>query len=328
MQPTSKTQYTAGETSIIRLPTNAIIDLHTLNLRFDKRFRTANTPAATVLVWPRYIQSLIRRLDVTIGGVQVGLGSLGDYGGAFNLLANNTVSSAKLAELTKLEGPSQASALRVGTPLVQAIAASAATPEGSIAYKPEMTLGQTEDLTGVAPTTGGNWSRNNCSTWLGLLGGQMMRFLDTNLLPDVELRITWNSGAVIQQMPNAATGVTAATGCTFDVKDLYLQFECIAFGDSSYRMASALSPVGSVYKHRFGCISQPRANSRNTILAHTLYASFASRAVLYMPICIRLLFISGSSLSVTCLNGSFLYSFILLAVLYRSRLIYLILTSH
>lgn len=112
---------------------------------------------------------MIRRMDVTIGGVQVGLGSLGDYGGAFNLLATNTLSASKLQELTKLEGPSQASATRVGAPYVPSTVAAA----GVMAYKPELVLGQGDAITGTAPDAVGNWTRSNCSTWLGLLGGQV-----------------------------------------------------------------------------------------------------------------------------------------------------------
>jgi hypothetical protein len=237
VQPVSKTSYNSGETTIIRLPTNCIIDLHTLNLRFDGRMScgAAGTNGAE-LVWPRHSASLMRRVDVTIGGVQVGLGSLGDYGGAFNLLAANTVGPSKLGELSKLEQISNASGFLVGNPLSSMPSGAQTGTAGSlwngVSYRPEATLGASYKPNATTLQT--QWVRHQCSTWLGLLGGQMMRFLDTNLLPDVEIRITWQNGAVIAQQlkysgsAGAATVTgTPATGLGFNVSNIYAMFETV-----------------------------------------------------------------------------------------------------
>ena len=109
VQPVSKQTFNSTETIIIRLPTNAIVDLHTLVLSMDAgaySVSTSGSPAVASLTqanFPRYTQSLFRRVDVTAGGVQVGLGSLSDYGAVWSLMALNTLGQDKHNELAKFE---------------------------------------------------------------------------------------------------------------------------------------------------------------------------------------------------------------------------------
>lgn len=91
-------------TIIVPLPTNAIIDMHTLVLSMDagaysnistNPVNVANQPIADFL---HYVQSLFRRVDITAGGVQAS-----DYGAAWSLLALNTLGQDKHNKLAKYE---------------------------------------------------------------------------------------------------------------------------------------------------------------------------------------------------------------------------------
>lgn len=141
----SKPFFVANDTLVFRLPTNAIIDLHTLTLQMNVAVAcTGGTAATTPAMLPRYSQSLIRRLDVTAGGVPVGLGSLSDYGAINSFLQVNLMGQDKHHEMSVLElggGP--------------------------------FALPSPAQLVGTA-TTQSNFQRVAISGWLGVLGGQYM----------------------------------------------------------------------------------------------------------------------------------------------------------
>lgn len=269
ISPVSKSQYNASETIILRLPTNAIVDLKTLNVSFDARITAANMgDGSAAAYYPRFSQSLIRRLDVTIGGVQVGLGSLGDYGAAWNLIASNTIPYSKLEELGVLESVSLSNSAMIGQNIApQTVPATAigANSNGTtftkpdvLPYKPAAVVGPHQVFsTNVTP-----WVRKQMTQFMGLLEGKFNRFLDTNLLPDVEIRLTLANGAVLAQntsvnstfstttnitTPTQPT-VTPATALSFQVQNMFLQMETIAFGDNSYRsmVESRLGAGGSL----------------------------------------------------------------------------------
>ncbi|CAL8468231.1 g7770 [Coccomyxa elongata] len=243
VQPVSKQTFNSGETIIIRLPTNAIIDLHTLVLSMDggafTNLQTTNAGVASTSTpnadFPRYVQSLFRRVDVTAGGVQVGLGSLSDYGAVWSLLALNTLGQDKHNELSKYELAGELSANNNLGPFYQ----------GGQDYPAlgRTATGVTAQAQGVVPTGTSNTiptQRLQCSNWLGVLGGNFMRFLDTNLLPDVEIRLTLNSPYVlVNNLPANQTGPPVITYANsvgnYAVTNLYMAMETISFGDDSYR---------------------------------------------------------------------------------------------
>jgi hypothetical protein len=217
--------FTPGDVVIFRLPTNAIIDLHTLDLSFDLYLQnTAN--AANSVILPRYTQSFVRRIDVTAGGVQVGLGSLNDYGGIWSLLAANSVSPDKTGDLAVLESGGLVNPDNGNTAFP--IGSGAAFPVGvNNTYwcppAPTVTMAAAND--GV--TGGVAQIRRVISGFLGVLSGSYMRFLDTNLLPDVEIRLTLASNSVIASTSNALT-------TSFNWRQPRLHMETISFGDSTY----------------------------------------------------------------------------------------------
>lgn len=165
---------------------------------------------------PRFIQQYVRRVDVTAGGVQVGLGSLNDYGSLAGLLLLNTLGKDKVNELGKYEG---------GDAQYTGSADGYTGTPGAVALAANMTGTQT-------PAT-----KKQCTSWLGLLGGSFMRFLDTNLLPDIEIRLTLAGTNILSPSIVTANSPVSAvpTGVTYSWTANSVTFETIAFGDDSYR---------------------------------------------------------------------------------------------
>ncbi len=88
--PQSKPTYNVGDTIIFRLPTSPILDPHTMNMKFSCQLSNVGIAAAQVSL-PRFTQSFIRRFDITMGGMQTGLGALHDYGACYHLMAVNKI---------------------------------------------------------------------------------------------------------------------------------------------------------------------------------------------------------------------------------------------
>ena len=131
---------------------------------------------------PRYAQSLFRRVDVTAGGVQVGLGSLSDYGGVWNLLALNTLGSDKHNELAKYELGGLLSDTRDLSPFPQG-GQDQSTNTPAVAYTggslplvvPSYSPPGAQATPGNGPVASLSAQRVQCSNWLGVLGGGFMR---------------------------------------------------------------------------------------------------------------------------------------------------------
>ncbi len=195
--PQSKPTYNAGDTVIFRLPTNSILDLHTLNLKFSAKLSNVGSASAQVSL-PRYTQSFIRRFDITMGGMQTGLGSLHDYGACYHLMAANKIPSHR-TEMDMRATDHAGYLTAITDPTIQTIASTGNSP----------------------------WIPLTISSWLGLAGGQFMRVLDTNLMPDIEIRI--------QLAPSTILPSSNASFFRYLLQNLSLSMESISFGDGSYR---------------------------------------------------------------------------------------------
>jgi hypothetical protein len=243
LQPVSqKTPFNPADIVIFRLPTNAIVDLKTLVLSFDL---SVTSTADGNIALPKFSQGLLRRVDVTAGGVQVGLGSLNDYGGLFSLLGSNGLGINKSTELAVQEmafgansGFQAQSSQSYGCPasgngfakLVYGGSSSAAGTTTSTAMTYFMIPPPTVQ-TGANVT---NYYRVAVTGWLGFLDGSFNRFLDTNLMPDIEIRLTLANANVLIANNSAAV-------FTWGVNTPVIETEVVSFGDDTYRqMASAL----------------------------------------------------------------------------------------
>ena len=263
LQPVSqKAPFVAGDVTIFRLPTNAIVDLHTLSLSFDLGIATtwATNAAANVTCptfyqgparAPRYAETLLRRVDVTAGGVQVGLGSLTDYGSAFSFLAMNTIPKQKHCEMNMLElggGDKYISNTYDNNVAYNLQAVSINDLTGNAAQENYVVTAQANTAPAANQPTNAQFTtfspqfpeqvaapsgtttyfqRVNATMWLGILGGQYMRFLDTNLMPDIEIRITWARNNVLLLTP----GVQSAAMQVFYPN---MTMETIGFADNTY----------------------------------------------------------------------------------------------
>ena len=243
IQPQSKFDYYAGDTVIFRLPTNSIIDLHTLQLKFSARLFNKNAAAAATdaatkkaasinASFPQHSASFIRRKDWTMGGMQVGLGSLHDYGFLNYLLAQHKLPSDR----TDRDLAVTDNAMMLDTTGAYSIAAGAfAAPNPAwlgcqdVSYR--LPVGGSV-ASGGQIAVGGDynpslWSPKTISSWLGLPGGQFMRFLDTNILPDIEIRILL--------APNSIIHTDQVGNVIYQLQNLSFSCESISFGDGSYR---------------------------------------------------------------------------------------------
>lgn len=251
--PTSKFSYSAGDTIIWRLPANSIIDLHTLTMKFAAQLTNTGN-AACQCQFPRFTQSLIRRLDVTMGGSQVGLGSLHDYGFLDYMMQVHKVGAARFGfDLDVVEYGSQ----------LQNVFNGAVT--GNYPSSWVLPAGQSS-----------GWFPLAISSWLGLLNGSFMRFLDTNICPDIEIRISLAPNAVLPtQLTNAAK---------YAIQNLSMTCESISFGDGSYRaMVDARMSTGSPLMIPFynwagfeGSSSTQQINQQFTIGTESLNALFST----------------------------------------------------
>lgn len=170
LQPQTKFEYNANDTVTFRLPTNSILDLHTLTMKFACQLYNTHTTLANDIGLPRFTQSFIKRLHVYMGGSDVGLQSLQDYGFLYYLLAVHKVpsyrSSYDLAITDLGDEPDKA--------------ANGGSYPG--VYPRFWTLAPKGTDPTAAPKSLSGWLPMTISSWLGILGGSFMRFLVSWLL--------------------------------------------------------------------------------------------------------------------------------------------------
>ena len=158
--PQSKATYNAGDTIVFRLPTNSIIDLHTLQLKMSGRLtNTANQNIA--IAYPRFTQSFFRRMDWQMGGMQTGLGSLHDYGFLYYLLASHKVPQ------DRYQGDLAAGDLAQPINFVGSVDVTAPVARPG-------DLSATTTYTQVPPAGSTPWAPLTVSSWLGLPAGNFM----------------------------------------------------------------------------------------------------------------------------------------------------------
>lgn len=197
------------------LPQNAIIDLHTLVLSFD--LEVTNNTTATSAGWylPRYSSAWIRRLDLTMGNMQVGLSNLPDYGSAYTLVTANSLNVAKLQEMSVLENGQ------------------------NIQFNGQHRNPGTFYRNGAITAPFLSYYRFQITNFLGLLEGRYMRYLDTNLLPDCKISITLQPNVVI------ANAANATVKATYGWVNPRMYAEICKFGDGTYeQMVAARMSTG------------------------------------------------------------------------------------
>lgn len=174
IQPQTKAQYNLGDTIVFRLPTNSILDLHTLTLKCAGQIIYCGSNTAGVYVqFPRFTQSMFRRKDWTMGGMQTGCGSLHDYGAPYSLLGAHKIPINRFS--ADLDVTDNANCINF-TPL-----ATCSSPPSFFVLKPATIAFPTQNVT--------PWQPFSVTSWLGVASGTFMRFLDTDIMHDIEIRM-------------------------------------------------------------------------------------------------------------------------------------------
>lgn len=207
LYPDNRATFQAGEIITFHLPSNSLIDLHSLAL-VCKAQATSSADKARL---PRYSSSLVQKLEVYVNGVSVGLQGCSDYGAVYSMLRNLTTGDSKIKEMSVYE---------LGAPQTTQVA----------------------NVASVAQTVVIN-------DWLGILSGDMFRFLDTSITGPVMVRIHLAQPGVV--------GIfTGETGAGFEVSDVRILCETITFADNLYhdilqRRLESGSPITYPFKNYF-----------------------------------------------------------------------------
>lgn len=199
----SNTTVTSGSGApiIVRLPTTGFIDLHSLAFHFKGTTAVDNNDKSTV-VFPPYTSSLIRRLDVLVGGAQAD--SITDYNRLFHALlpvhGGDSYNNA--------QNPFGWSTIHT-RPTGTAKAAVAGIVDAN--------------LPGVI------------DHFLGFLSGNP-RIIDASLFPPIEVRLTVCDGNVLWPGASSAgaytaTEVVAPVNPRFTLSDMYFTIQSYRFQD-------------------------------------------------------------------------------------------------
>ena len=205
----------ANANSIIRfnLPSNALLNMRSFALHFTAT--TAGTAAGGRL--PNKIESLIERVEVSVGGVQLSAGS--NY---YNVLCH-----AKQA----LMGSKCDAAL--GHP---EIVRQVSYVDGSeIAAEAAVTAG-TAAITDNEVYTG-SVSQFCIDKWEGFLGSCEPKILDSSLLPDIVVSIyLTNNNVLCSTSAVAKAGFTTGgnLNATFSLSNIHATIESLGLADSTY----------------------------------------------------------------------------------------------
>ena len=169
--PLNTQSFSAGAQTIIRLPVNSTIDLHSLTLHF--------TATPTLGVLPVQASELVGRLEVLVNGSSVYGAALQEYNTVSKIYHNLIVGQDKIQE--------------------QAVYSTGTAPATLAGY-----------AAGNSGSTVSSATPLIIDNWVGFLGGSYQRYLDTSILGAVEIRLTWAPAAVITPT-SAAAGAQSFT---------------------------------------------------------------------------------------------------------------------
>lgn len=216
IMPQGKTSGIAsGDIVTVNLPSNSIIDLKSFQIHLK-----ATLPTGTTARLPNGISSLIQRVEILAGGVQLAQG----------VQYYNTLLKVKEALCESMANPvaGHPDIIRLNNPLDGAAQATT-----DVERVPGAFLDATDSPFVI-------------DHWEGFLGTAAPRYLDLSLLPDVQIRLYMASNTVLTACSNVATGVSlveAATGskfttpaadATYEVSNVFATCELISLADVSY----------------------------------------------------------------------------------------------
>jgi len=240
--------------SIIRftLPSNALVDIHSFGFHFNAQTNAGGTTVAVRL--PNKIESLINRVEVSVGGVAVSAGS-----NFYNVLAH-----AKAV----VDGDYDDAGMN--HPEIIPTGAGNNYVDG------------TNLTNGEAPTNANGVAQFCVNKWCGFLGECEPRVLDTSLMGDIVITIYLeqaNLATTISDNITAAGFITSGTlgGVlpTYTLNNVYATIRCYSMANGVYdnMIAEQMSSTGSLevgFKQYFSFRDVNTGSTRYTVASQSL----------------------------------------------------------
>lgn len=214
LETTSADTAREGRIVTINLPENALLDMKSFRFFFDCAAGSAGTGNDKVYgLLPANASSLISRVEVYINGVQVQQGT-SEYNTIYNMLNLGRNSQDSVRTKSRLLNHS---AIYTGA--------------GSTLSTLLTTLG----------ADNGETSTLCVDNWLGFLNETSTRFLPTDLLGQIQVRLTFAPNSVLSAVAAlgasnsailSATQTTAAASLAYNISNMYFTIDSIVVGDT------------------------------------------------------------------------------------------------
>ena len=241
----------SGPNSISRitLPSNALLNTRSFKLHF-----LASTVAASSVGGrlPADISTLIERVEISAGGVQLSQGT-----NFYNTLVNakaalmgsrcdSVTGHSELVRANKFDGDSIANGA------------------------------------GVDETYSGTGTPHVIDKWEGFLGTCEPKILDASILPDLVVSIYWASNSVLASCKQNTTNTlftskpdSGAEAAVYEIKNIHASIETIGLADSVYdnMVASMIASKGYIevpFKNFFAFSNTHTGSSRFTVASQSL----------------------------------------------------------
>lgn len=210
LETTSADTASDGRIVTINLPENALLDMKSFRFYMDC---SAGSNNSVLGLLPAHASSLISRVEVYVNGVQVQQGT-SEYNTIYNMLQLGRNSQDSVRTKGRLVNHG---ALYTGT------GANLATALTSLG------------------TSNGEQSTLCIDNWLGFLNETSTRFLPTDLLGQIQVRLTFAPNAVLSAVGTTGASncgaltagqITAAGSLSYSISNMYFTVDSIVVGDT------------------------------------------------------------------------------------------------
>jgi len=246
--PSGNRDVTPGSITRFTLPANALLNTRSFKCHF------AASATGTNARLPADISTLVERVEVSAGGVQISQGA--NY---YNVLCNakaaimgsrcdSTTGHSEMVTVDRFDGTAD--------------------------------LGATDNETYSVGSHGG--APHVIDKWEGFLGTCEPKILDAAILPDLVVSIYWTTQQVCASVNNVDTDANftaaspiAGAGASYEIKGLFATIETIGLADSVYdnMVSSMIAQKGFVeipFKQYFAFQNVHSSNSRFTVATQSL----------------------------------------------------------
>ncbi len=194
LQTQNATVASNGQIITINLPTNSVLNMRSLAMHFNAAVSNSNVAPATVFTgFPANMASLINRVEVLCGGTQLSMGSL-QY---------NSLATIKKRLFNKINKQNSDDKVLQGSYPVSIVAAD--QPAGSFII----------------------------DEWQGILNELAPQFLDSGIIPSIQVRLYLSGAEVLRTNGQLAAGQTLG----FTLSDIYFTIESSSIADGVYDLA-------------------------------------------------------------------------------------------